>query len=475
MTPPPAFPQIDPADLDHLRSVLRTADPEGRLAPIGMRRIEIGPDTLSLLPEMVADLARGPRVVLVMDGTPMRRAGRDLKADVRHVLEEQFTPEVAVIGAGKPALHGDEGDLAETTAAVRGADCVVSVGSGTITDLCKEATRAAGGLPFVVVQTAASVNAFSDDLAVLMKDGVKRTIRSRWPDALVIDLQTLADAPRAMNLAGFGDLLAVWTAPADWYLASVLGMDDFYHPAPVAMLREPAQALLAAGALLGSAGALSGHAPRALDLLARVLTLSGFTMGVTGKTTPLSGTEHLIGHLIDMAALHSGRPTALHGAQVGIATVHAAAAWQIFLTEFDPGAVDIERLFPETAAMESVVRGAFAEIDPDGRAGRECWSDYRKKLERWRTAGPSIEAFLSNWPTHRAALEAMLAPPERLRAALEAAGAPTGSDQLTPSIDAAVVRWALLNCHLMRNRFTLADLLYMLGWWNAAFVERLLT
>jgi glycerol-1-phosphate dehydrogenase [NAD(P)+] len=26
----------------------------------------------------------------------------------------------------------------------------------------------------------------------------------------------------------------------------------------------------------------------------------------------------------------------------------------------------------------------------------------------------------------------------------------------------------------MRNRFTLSDLLFVLGWWNEAFVERLL-
>ena len=40
----------------------------------------------------------------------------------------------------------------------------------------------------MVVQTAASVNAFSDDMAVLLKAGAKRTVPSRWPDALLVDL-----------------------------------------------------------------------------------------------------------------------------------------------------------------------------------------------------------------------------------------------------------------------------------------------
>jgi glycerol-1-phosphate dehydrogenase [NAD(P)+] len=468
MTQASDLPHVDPTDLDHLRQALLAADPDGRLLPIGMRSVRIGEDVFSLLPQMAAEISRGPRLVLVMDATPMRRGDRDLKADVRRILADRFTTAVAIIGEGRPPLHGDERDLAEVTAAVAGADCVVSVGSGTITDLCKEATRAAGHPPLLVVQTAASVNAFSDDLAVLVKDGVKRTVHSRWPDSLLIDLQTLAGAPREMNLAGFGDLLAVWTAPADWYLASVLGMDDFYHPAPVAMLRGPARALL------GSAAALAAHEPEALDLLARVLTLSGFTMGVTGKTAPLSGTEHLVSHLIDMAALQSGRPFVLHGAQVAAAAVHAAAAWQIFLAEFDPGAVDGSTLFPEAAVMESAVREAFAGIDPSGRAGEECWSDCRKKLERWRTAGPAIEAFLRSWPAHRAVLQGMVAAPGDLAAALEAAGAPARFGQLTPPVDPEVVRWAFLNCHLMRNRFTLADLLFFLGWWDRSFVERLL-
>ena len=89
-------------------------------------------------------------------------------------------------------MHADEEALAEAEAAVAGADCAVVVGSGTITDVCKEATRRTGGSPLVVVQTAASVNAFSDDMAVLLKSGTKRTVPSRWPDALLVDLKALA-------------------------------------------------------------------------------------------------------------------------------------------------------------------------------------------------------------------------------------------------------------------------------------------
>jgi len=52
----------DPADLDGLREALGLADPEGRLTPIGMRRIEIGaeafgsPDRPDYVIERLGDL-----------------------------------------------------------------------------------------------------------------------------------------------------------------------------------------------------------------------------------------------------------------------------------------------------------------------------------------------------------------------------------------------------------------------------------
>jgi glycerol-1-phosphate dehydrogenase [NAD(P)+] len=271
-----------------------------------------------------------------------------------------------------------------------------------------------------------------------------------------------------MNLAGFGDLMSMWTAPADWYLASAVGMDDSYHPAPVGMLREQGRALLA-----GAAG-LRRREPETLDRLARVLTLSGISLGVAGKTAPLSGTEHLVSHLIDMAAEGSHRPLALHGAQVAVATVPVAVAWEAFLADFDPSRVDADRLFPDAAALEPVVRDAFAAIDPLGGVGEECWNDYRRKLERWRENRPRVESFLEEWPRHRSELGRMVAAPETLAGALGEAGAPARFGELDPPVSPETARWALRNCHLMRDRFTVADLLFFADLWDDAFVESIL-
>ena len=459
---------VDPTDLAGLQEALDTSEPRGRLSPIGMSRIEIGPNAIDLLPEVVADLSQGERIVLVTDSTPKRRNGDDLNDRIEELLGERFSVERAVLGTRHSELHVDDGALADAETAVAGADCVVVVGSGTITDICKVATERVGRIPLVVLQSAASVNGFSDDLSVVLKDGVKRTIPSRWPDALLVDLPTLAAAPTAMNAAGFGDAIAMYTAPADWYLASIVGMDDSYHPAPVDML-------LGGGPdLLDRTDELRRHEPEALDRLARMLALDGIAIGVTGTTAVLSGTEHLVSHLLDMNAGKRNLPLAFHGAQVGVATIVVAAAWETLLAELDPSAIDVEACFPKPASMEPVVRAAFEELDPTGAIGDECWSDYGKKLERWRENRQDFEASLGNWTRHRDELSKMVASPERLCGALKEAGAPVRFGELKPAATPETVRWALLYCHLMRNRFTFVDLLFFLGWWDDDFVERLL-
>jgi glycerol-1-phosphate dehydrogenase [NAD(P)+] len=461
----------DPTDLDGLREALGASDPEGRLAEIGMKRFEIGPEVLELLPAAVSGLIGdtcGRRVVLVTDKTPIPRGGEELKDLVERLLAEHFPVERAVIGAHHARLHADEEALDEAEAAVVGADCVVVVGSGTITDVCKTATSRTGNTPLVVVQTAASVNGYADDVSVLLKAGVKRTFSSRWPDVLLADLPTLVEAPPTMNAAGYGDAIAMYTSPADWYLAFLVGLDDSYHPAPVDIVLEYGESLI------DSAAAMRRHEPDALARLVRVLALGGMAAGVTKTTACLSGTEHLISHLIDMHAGQHGLPIGFHGAQVGVATVVVAAAYEVLFDELDPSNVDIDACFPDLGEMESVVREAFADLDPTGAVSAECWSDYGKKLERWREHRDRFEALLNGWSQHKAELGRMVASPERLGGALTAAGAPSRFGELDPPVSAQTARWAIRNCHLMRNRFTVADLLFFLGWWDDAFVERLL-
>ncbi len=448
-------------DIDGLRAELAAAPEAGRLQPLGLGRVLLGAGVLAELPALVAALRRGDgRVALVADGTPMGSgaSGGELKATVAEALG---TVRRVTLGDAHGRTHADAATVAAATDGARGAALVVSVGSGTVADVGK-AAAAALGLPHVVVQTAASVNGFADDQSVLLVDGVKRTTPTAWPDALLIDTGVLAAAPAALNRAGLGDLLASFTAPADWRLAKAVGQDDSYSPAAVALARRHAADLLA------QAGGIPAGDPAALDELAAGLVLSGVSMGVAGRTAPGSGMEHTVSHLLEMAP----GPSALHGAQVGVLSVLGALLWERVRAHVAAEGLGGLR-YPAAEEMRPRVLAAFERVDPSGAAGAECWRDYARKLERWHAARPDRhERLAGEWPALDAELGALLAAPAELLAALRAAGAPTRLGEL--GYEAGHARWALANCHLMRDRFTVADLAFLLGCWEPSDVDALL-
>ena len=415
----------DPTDVDALRRRMAVGGDGTSRRPIGLGSVRIGSDAIADLPEDVARVRQAGPVVVIVDETPMVRSGEDLKATTAASLSAWFPTTVTTIRSRGPELHADDDALAQAQAAMEGAGCVVSIGSGTITDVVKEASRRAGNVPFVVVQTAVSVNAFSDDMAVLLRDGVKRTVPSRWPDALIVDLEIIADAPPAMNRAGFGELCSMFTAPADWYLADAVGMASDFDPGIVSLFREGADGLLAGAARVRS------NDPDDAGRVASRMTLTGIAMGVAGRTAPLSGTEHLLSHLLDMAAERAGRPLAFHGAQVGVASVPGGHDLAGHAGTVRPGPLR-PMPFPDPGSVARAVRDAFEPLDPSGRMADECWRDVDRKLERWTLGREGAAAFAAEWARHRGALSDLVSRPEVLAAALEQAGAPARCGRSRP-------------------------------------------
>lgn len=114
----------------------------------------------------------------------------------------------------------------------------------------------------------------------------------------------------------------------------------------------------------------------------------------------------------------------------------------------------------------------FAPVDPSGKMGAECWSDYQRKLAGWRRARPEFESFLANWDEERERPRELVPPAEECAAAPARAGLPLRYEELPVPIPEEQARWAFANAHLMRERLSSADLLHFLGWFDAAFTER---
>jgi glycerol-1-phosphate dehydrogenase [NAD(P)+] len=166
-----------------------------------------------------------------------------------------------------------------------------------------------------------------------------------------------------------------------------------------------------------------------------------------------------------MAAARSGRATGLHGAQVGVAALAVSVLWDRLLASFDPERL-LSTLSPPPSTMRARIDAAFRGLDPSGVMAAECWSAYRRKLDAWDKHRADLPRLVEGWDALVAELRTLLGAPPVIAAALRSAGAAATFDELDAPATRPTATWALLNGHLMRDRFTVADLAFFGGAWS---------
>src|SRR5439155_2911758 len=462
---------VDPADIPAVKRWLAAQDDhQWQLRSVDIDEILIGPGVLLDLPFVLqrAGVTPGSKVLLVVDETPMFREDIDLKRLVRDLLYvagyDETTCHLEQEEYG--LVHAEFEDVEGILWGLEPGTALIALGSGTVTDIAKHAAYLydqqhpeQSPIVYICIPTANSVTAYAANMAVLLKDGVKRTFPSRYPTAIISDLRVLASAPQAMTLAGLGDCCARFVAYGDWYLASALGLVDFYSEVPLALLNNLDTILLDAAPGIGQR-TYKGEA-----ILARALLLAGIAQSVVNMSAPISGTEHVTSHVLDMIAQHYHRGLALHGAQVGVATLTAARLYQNFLDTFDPKAVRFDACYPKHEHIQTHIYQLFQSVNPTGAMAEECWSDYSKKLGQWYDNRAFFEQFCQSWHSiHREKLGSLVCPPTVVQQILSSAGAPLIPQDLEPSINWEEYDFAVKNGHFIRSRFVLSDLLYFLGW-----------
>jgi glycerol-1-phosphate dehydrogenase [NAD(P)+] len=385
--------------------------------------------------------------VLLSDGGPYRTAAGSV---VDHIAKHLGCP---IVQLGTGSVRADEETVEQAVAEVGERRLLVSVGSGTLTDIAKVTAQRTGS-HHVAVQTACSINGFIADRSVLVVAGAKRTVQSRWPDVLVADTDILTAAPWQLNLAGVGDLSTVPNAVAEWQLAARLGHGPAYMP-------DVVEDILAANQLLPElARAARDAEPAGIADLARLLAASGLSMGIVGSTAPASGTEHAVSHLLEMARSRQGRQAAAHGMQVTVATRLAVRVWQLVDSTIRSGDANV-RVPDETTSHDAVAR-AFAEFDP--QTAQECATAYSAK-RNWLLAHQSaIDTLVSDWQAFARTLT--LPSPEQFDEISHASGLPTRAEELGVGYDDDLLCWALRNSHLLRERISIVDLADLLGVWS---------
>ena len=427
--------------------------------------------------------------------TPMRVAGWDLRAEATEVLGRGFAVDWATLGPADGQVHADERTVTAARQATAGAGCVVTIGSGTITDIGKAATR--NGTPLVAVQTATSVNGYADSFSVLLHRGVKRTTPARWPDTLLIDAAILRAAPPELNLAGVGDLMAMFTATADWYLASAMS-DDSGHDAAAA--GPPYNATVA--------GVVRAHGGRLLALAANLAASAGpggrrwhagrpwrrghgpATDRRPGRTSPHPDPQrhhHGRGRLNRPGIRDGarGQPPARDGRQCpGTARQlprhpgrrrerrrggHLGAR----APAHRRGRARPARI-PDPDQARDRIREAFKGTDSTGLMAAECFADYARKLRPLVGGSDPLARLRNCWDSHEAVLTETLIEPGELADGLRSAGLPTSFGELPEPVSDEDARWAVASCPLQRQRFGVADLAMLLGAWEEDDIDEVL-
>lgn len=414
---------------------------------IPTRHISVGRGALDALPEALAATG-GPKRLLAVSDAATRRAAWEAIASRLRPLGVAITEVVLPPGPHGPPLADEANRQRIQDAMQPDTDAVLAMGSGTINDLAKIASRVCGK-PYLVCATAPSMNGYPSTNASLLEAGLKVTRPAQGPAAILADLAILCAAPLPMIQAGLGDLLSQRTALVDWRLSSLVE-GTRYCAAVAGLVAAPIQRVVR------MADALARREESAVEALIEALILSGFTMVMAGQSSPASGAEHLISHYWEMEAAASGRAEPLHGAQVGVTCILTA---------------DLMGRLARTAARDLSgpshdLPGAWedAESTLAARHG-SLWPAIREEARsKHRGAADRAERFArfrERWTEIWTALDPLRPDPASLRDALRRAGAPTTPADLGLPVES--VERALLSAREIRNRYTILDLAAEVG------------
>ncbi|MBR5252507.1 MAG: sn-glycerol-1-phosphate dehydrogenase [Clostridia bacterium] len=203
-------------------------------------------------------------------------------------------------------------------------DSVIAVGGGVINDTGK-VIASAKNAPDIIVGTAPSMDGFASATSSMERGGLKISLNTKCPDAVIGDTSVLAAAPKHMICSGIGDMLAKYVSLVEWQIARVI-LDEYYCPTVAAMVKD------ALDICVNSAKAAVNGDKTAISAVMEGLVISGLAMNYAGVSRPASGMEHYISHIIDMRALEFGTPWDLHGIQCGIATLETIRAYEKLVT-----------------------------------------------------------------------------------------------------------------------------------------------
>jgi glycerol-1-phosphate dehydrogenase [NAD(P)+] len=287
----------------------------GRHHTTDVKEVAIGHGVLGQIPVVIKKYG-GKQPFLLSDGNTHRAAGEKVEA----ILREHGMKYISYVFP-QQQLEPDEYSVGQTVMNFeRDCDFIVAIGSGTINDIAKMLSKVTG-LKYIVVGTAPSMDGFASNTSSMISNGIKVTINSACPVAIITDLDIVSQAPLKMIQAGLGDMLAKYISICEWRISHLIN-GEYYCEEVAALVRRSLERCVQ------SAGGLEERDPEAIEHMLEGLILSGIAMSFAGISRPASGVEHYFSHIWDMRSLEFGTNSDLHGIQVGIGTVLALKVYE---------------------------------------------------------------------------------------------------------------------------------------------------
>ncbi|MBO4853735.1 MAG: sn-glycerol-1-phosphate dehydrogenase [Oscillospiraceae bacterium] len=336
------------------------------------------------------------RILLVADGNTWDAAGS--------AVEKALGAKVSgkVIFPAQPLLIPDEAAIETVNAALDGVDLLVAIGSGVLQDLCKYVSFKAG-ISYAVMATAPSMDGYASDGAAMILGGMKVTVKSHLPIAIVADPRVLAAAPMDMIRAGAGDIIGKFSALNDWKLSRCIN-GEYFCQFIYDLTYEQIQRVL------DLTDDILERKADAVGALMEALVVVGIMMSFAGSSRPASGSEHHLSHFFEITGIVHGTPYFPHGIDVAYATVITAQVRQTLLQNDFPD--HIFRL--PRAELEAEMHRIYGSSADGCLALQDKVGNYdADRLNVFREKEQEIRAILAEMPA-----------PEKIRDMLEHLGLP---------------------------------------------------
>ncbi len=294
----------------------------GKIHSSSLEYLAVGNGAIDELSNLIA-IYGGKKAFLISDINTNSAAGEK----VREVLSENGIAFSEYVFQSKEL---EPNEWAVGSAAIKmdkSADILIGIGSGTVNDICKIVSLRAK-IPYIIVATAPSMDGYASGTSSMIVDGLKVSVNSKCPNAIVGDTDVLCAAPTKMLVSGLGDMLAKYVSIAEWRISNLIN-GEYYCENIAQDVRD------SLGECIKNASGLLKRDVVSVEAVFMGLVKSGCAMDHAGVSRPASGVEHYISHVLDMRGQEFATAVETHGIQCAVATLAVAKLYHR-LTDYSP-------------------------------------------------------------------------------------------------------------------------------------------